>query len=138
MTTKSVHTQLILSGQLLEPITKLLHAARFVYRCILSPNPSIISMRYHYTHLTTLTIDSTAAHVHLSIVYHTSNIQDPIHWARSVTTNPLCPMTIFWRTYFCFVIVGRCRCGLRYRASKSHNARTIGTYLRRQFLVKDL
>jgi hypothetical protein len=47
-------------------------------------------MRYHYTHLTTLTIDHATAHVHLLIVYHTNNIQDPVYWARSVTTSPLC------------------------------------------------
>ena len=30
----------------------------------------------------------------------------------------------FWQTDFCVLIVRRCRCGLRYRASKSRNALT--------------
>ena len=46
-------------------------AARFVSRYPLSPNPGIASTRYRCAHLTTLKIDSTAAHVHMSVSYHT-------------------------------------------------------------------
>jgi hypothetical protein len=35
----------------------------------------------------------------------------------------LCPMLRFWQTDFCMLMVRRCRCGLRYRASGSRNAR---------------
>ena len=54
---------------------QLLPAARFVSRYPLSPNLGIASTRHRGAHLTTLKIDSTAAHVHLSVSYHTQQVR---------------------------------------------------------------
>jgi hypothetical protein len=89
VTAKSVHIQLIPGDQRLEPITTVATCSSI--RLQVSPVPK----PWHRIHALSLrTFNNPQDRLHsctrAPVRFLSHNMQDPIHWARSVTTSPLC------------------------------------------------